>query len=348
MKSQIVDAICTEITLRNNELSSNKLKTIYFGGGTPSLLSEKELYKIFETIHRFFSFDEKIEITIECNPEDISKEKLLQYKKLNINRLSLGVQSFFDEDLQLMKRIHNAQQSEFAIKTCQNSGFDNLTVDLIYGSQTTTDEVWLKNLQKIKDYNINHFSAYALTSEPKTLLAYQIQSKQMNEISDEKQWKHFNMLQDFASENHFIQYEISNLGKEDYFSIHNFNYWLGKEYIGIGPSAHSFNGKNVRKFNLQNNPLYTKNINAGNKFWQEETLTEAEQYNEAIMLGLRTIFGVSLEKIKTFSTLLQEHFYKEIQFLLTENKLHIEENSIKIPQENWFQADGIASQLFWV
>jgi len=347
LKSEMVDAICAEIILRKDEFQFSSIETIYFGGGTPSLLKDNELQKIFEVIFSNFKVDKEAEITIETNPEDITNEKLILFKKLHINRLSIGVQSFFDEDLVLMNRIHSAKQSDFGIKLSQDFGFENITLDLIYGSTTTTSQMWKSNLEKIIELQIPHFSSYALTVEPKTALEHQIKTKKIAAINEDIQWKQFTDLQQFAKDNNFIQYEISNFGKVNYFSKHNLSYWQGKAYLGIGPSAHSFDGKSKRIINIASNVKYIKALLKNELYFEEENLSENERYNEMIMIGLRTIFGVDLKILSdNFSKIILENFEKESVKLIENGKLKIENGKLLIPEKFYFQADGIASDLF--
>lgn len=296
-KSNLIQAINKELEIRKDEIST-PLETIYFGGGTPSILSEIELESIFETIYKNYSTKNLKEITLEANPDDLNKEKLNFLKSTPINRFSIGVQSFFEEDLKLMNRAHNAQEAETSIKLAQDFGFENITIDLIYGSTTTTNEMWKQNLQKAIELNVPHISSYALTVEEKTILDHQIKKGITKPVDEDHQNEQFQLLVDTLTSNDFIQYEISNFGKEDYFSLHNSNYWKGIHYLGIGPSAHSYNGK-TRAWNIANNSKYIQTINE-NKLPQEiEVLNEVEQFNEMIMIGLRTIYGIDLNRINS-------------------------------------------------
>ncbi len=346
-KSNLIQAINKELEIRKNEISA-PLETIYFGGGTPSILSEIELGSIFETIYKNYSTKNLKEITLEANPDDLNKEKLNFLKSTPINRFSIGVQSFFEEDLKLMNRAHNAQEAETSIKLAQDFGFENITIDLIYGSTTTTNEMWKQNLQKAIELNVPHISSYALTVEEKTILDYQIKKGITKPVDEDRQNEQFQLLVDTLTSNDFIQYEISNFGKEDYFSLHNSNYWKGIHYLGIGPSAHSYNGK-TRAWNIANNSKYIQTINE-NKLPQEiEVLNEVEQFNEMIMIGLRTIYGIDLNRINSeFSQPLVNSFYQELNQLINENLVEKKENKIILKPEAKFFADGIASRLFYI
>ncbi len=346
-KSNLIQAINKELEIRKDEISA-PLETIYFGGGTPSILSEIELESIFETIYKNYSTKNLKEITLEANPDDLNKEKLNFLKSTPINRFSIGVQSFFEEDLKLMNRAHNAQEAETSIKLAQDFGFENITIDLIYGSTTTTNEMWKQNLQKAIELNVPHISSYALTVEEKTILDHQIKKGITKPVDEDRQNEQFQLLVDTLTSNDFIQYEISNFGKEDYFSLHNSNYWKGIHYLGIGPSAHSYNGK-TRAWNIANNSKYIQTINE-NKLPQEiEVLNEVEQFNEMIMIGLRTIYGIDLNRINSeFSQPLVNSFYQELNQLINENLVEKKENKIILKPEAKFFADGIASRLFYI
>lgn len=346
-KSNLIQAINKELEIRKDEIST-PLETIYFGGGTPSILSEIELESIFETIYKNYSTKNLKEITLEANPDDLNKEKLNFLKSTPINRFSIGVQSFFEEDLKLMNRAHNAQEAETSIKLAQDFGFENITIDLIYGSTTTTNEMWKQNLQKAIALNVPHISSYALTVEEKTILDHQIKKGITKPVDEDHQNEQFQLLVDTLTSNDFIQYEISNFGKEDYFSLHNSNYWKGIHYLGIGPSAHSYNGK-TRAWNIANNSKYIQTINE-NKLPQEiEVLNEVEQFNEMIMIGLRTIYGIDLNRINSeFSQPLVNSFHQELNQLINENLVEKKENRIILKPEAKFFADGIASRLFYI
>jgi len=346
-KSNLIQAINKELEIRKNEIST-PLETIYFGGGTPSILNGIELESIFETIYKNYSTKNLKEITLEANPDDLNKEKLNFLKSTPINRFSIGVQSFFEEDLKLMNRAHNAQEAETSIKLAQDFGFENITIDLIYGSTTTTNEVWKQNLQKAIALNVPHISSYALTVEEKTILDHQIKKGITKPVDEDRQNEQFQLLVDTLTSNNFIQYEISNFGKENYFSLHNSNYWKGIHYLGIGPSAHSYNGK-TRAWNIANNSKYIQTINE-NKLPQEiEVLNEVEQFNEMIMIGLRTIYGIDLNRINSeFSQPLVNSFYQELNQLINENLVEKKENRIILKPEAKFFADGIASRLFYI
>lgn len=348
-KDEMIRAMKTEIMLRKDELQDKNLKSLYFGGGTPSILSADEIGSLIDEVLRYFSFDKDIEITLEANPDDLDKNFLKQLSNLPVNRLSIGTQSFFDEDLKLMNRAHNAPQAESSIKRAQDFGFENLSIDLIYGSPTSNLEIWKENLNKTIALEVPHISSYALTVEPKTALENWISKGKVVSPKEEEQNREFYYLSDFLKDNGFEHYEVSNFAKPGFYSRHNSSYWKYKEYLGIGPSAHSYNGYDVRSWNVANNQQYIKKLNSKNLAKEEELLSEEDQFNEMIMIGLRTIWGVDLESLNSkFSDQILEHFRNEIKSKLEEGILMTENNHLKIPEKHWFMADGIASDLFIV
>lgn len=345
----MITAIKKEIFLRKNELESSNLKSLYFGGGTPSILKVDELQSIIDEVLKHFSFDPNIEITLEANPDDLDKNFLQNLAKTPVNRLSIGTQSFFDEDLKLMNRAHNSGEAESSIKRAQDFGLENISIDLIYGSPTSNMEIWKKNLNKTIELQVPHISSYALTVEPKTALNTWISQGKIAAPKEAEQHEEFFYMTNFLKDNDFDHYEISNFGKPGFHSQHNSAYWKSKEYLGIGPSAHSYNGRNERSWNIANNQLYI-NLLSQNKLAKEtEILTEKDQFNEMLMIGLRTIWGVDLSSLKDkFTTELLEKFHSEIKTKLEDGILAIENNHLKIPEKHWFLADGIASDLFLV
>lgn len=339
--------ISKELVLRKNEISEN-IETIYLGGGTPSLLNSDELNLIFETIYENYPVISLPEVTLETNPDDLNFEKIKELKSTPVNRFSIGVQSFFDEDLRLMNRAHNSMEAINSVKMVQDFGFENITIDLIYGSPGTSDEMWKKNLETALELKVPHVSSYALTVEPKTALAHQIQTKKISEISEEKQAQQFQILVNTLTANDFIHYEISNFGKEGFLSQHNSNYWKGKTYLGIGPSAHSYDGKN-RSWNVSNNSIYIKNLSENTLPNTVEVLGENDRFNELIMINLRTIFGVDLNQIKKeFPAEFYEDLNRELQPLLKESLIQENQQIITLTEKGKFLADGIASRLFRV
>ncbi len=344
-KEGMMKAIGKEAQLRNGYLSE-KVETVYFGGGTPSLLTPAELQSILTQLRQTFIITTDAEITIETNPDDITEEKLLGWKEAGINRLSIGIQSFFEEDLQWMNRAHNAEQAKQSIELAQKNGFHNITIDLIYGAPGLTDEKWLHNINTALALQIPHLSCYALTVEPKTALSKKIETGQLPDVDTDTQARQFAILSSQLQKTGFEHYEISNFALPGYRSKHNSSYWQGKPYLGLGPSAHSFNG-NSRQWNIANNALYQQAIEQGTIPFEEEILTTTQQLNEYIMTSLRTIEGISLQNIrnrwgKEKEAVLQHTAEKYI----ASHKLLLENDVITLTEEGKFFADGIASDLF--
>ncbi|KMQ67629.1 coproporphyrinogen III oxidase [Chryseobacterium sp. FH2] len=338
-----------EIFLRKEELQNKNLQSLYFGGGTPSILSPDEINSLIDEVLKCFSFNNNIEITLEANPDDLDKNFLKGLSTSPINRLSIGTQSFFEEDLKLMNRAHTASEAEDSIKRAQDFGFENLSIDLIYGSPTSNLEIWKKNLNKAIGLQVPHISSYALTVEPKTALENWISKGKVKSPKEEEQNREFYYLSDFLKDNGFEHYEVSNFAKPDFYSKHNSSYWKYKEYLGIGPSAHSYNGFDIRSWNVANNQQYIKKLNSNLLAKEEEILSQKDQFNEMIMIGLRTIWGVDLDSLNNkFSDKILVHFQNEIKPNINDGILIIENNHLKIPEKHWFMADGIASDLFIV
>ncbi len=358
-KDSFLNALKKEIDLQKEYLSFSSspsspngkrggVKSVYFGGGTPSLLSQSELMTIFETLHKHFEISEDAEITLEANPDDLTSKKIKELKDTPVNRLSIGIQSFYDEDLKLMNRVHNSQEALSAVKASQDKGFENITIDLIYGIPTLTNEKWKHNLQTAFDLEVKHISSYCLTLEPKTALAHLVKAGKIKNLDEQQSAEQFEIMLDEMRKNNFIQYEISNFCKDNYFSQHNSNYWLKENYLGLGPSAHSYNG-NSRQWNISNNALYIQSLEKNKIPFEEEILTKAQHYNEYVLTSLRTMWGTDLEYI-------EEHFGKDyLSYCLAEVEKHINAEEIKVEGEKLFLtdkgklfADKIASNLFLV
>ena len=347
LKDEMISAIKKEISLRKDELQNQNLSSLYFGGGTPSVLSSNEINEIIDEVLKYFSFENDVEITLEANPDDLNSEFLKEISKSPINRLSIGTQSFFEDDLKLMNRAHNSSQAEDSIKRAQDFELENISIDLIYGSPTSDLEIWKENLQKTIELQVPHVSAYALTIEPKTALENWVNNKKIKAPDENLQHDEFHYMVGFLKNNGFDHYEISNFGKPGFHSKHNKSYWQYKEYLGIGPSAHSYNGTNLRSWNMANNSKYISEISSGKLSIEREELSENEQLNEMLMIGLRTMWGVDFSKIEnTFSDHIVEKLNKNIQEKQKEGFLIKENGFLKIPEEHWFLADGIASDLF--
>ena len=347
-KNAFLLSLKREIEIQKDYLQNEEINTIYFGGGTPSLLSVSEISDILDQLNRFHKINDKPEITLESNPDDLNKQKIKELRQTPINRLSVGIQSFFEEDLKYLDRIHDTAQAENAIKNLQDAGFDNLTIDLIYGIPTSTKYMWKQNLEKFFSFQIPHLSAYSLTVEQKTILYHQIKKQKLSQPEENKSIEQFKILLEKSKENNFIHYEISNFAKKGYFSKHNSNYWLGENYLGLGPSAHSFNGIS-RQWNVSNISKYTEIENNKNIIAEKETLTKDQKYNEYILTSLRTIWGCDTEHIKkAFGEKYYEFFIKSSKKFVTENKIIKNENKFILSEEGKLFADGIAAEMFFV
>lgn len=345
-KSHLIEAIKEELRLQASYLQNHAIDTIYFGGGTPSLLSAEELQSIFASIERYYSINELKEFTLEANPDDLDANYLNALQNTSVNRLSIGVQSFKEADLLFMNRAHSIQQVDYALKCAQDKGFTNISIDLIYGTPNLSMKEWEQHLNTMLTYEIPHFSSYGLTVEPKTTLAHQIKTKQLPALNPDEAAQQFLLLIDWAKENNFDHYEISNFGKPGAHAIHNTNYWKGIPYLGIGPSAHSFNHKS-RQWNIANNQVYIKSILQDQTIpATEEELSIADQVNEYVMTSLRTMWGCDLDKIKntwhtTLDTVIIEKYIQ--QQLLTQHQ-----QTIFLSKQGKLFADAIAADLFIV
>lgn len=341
----MVGAIIKEAALNRSYLSEN-IATIYFGGGTPSLLSDEEIRMITGALQNQFVVNDDVEITLEANPDDITVTHLQGWKKAGINRLSIGIQSFFEEDLRWMNRAHNAEQALHAVKLAQQEGFRNITIDLIYGTPYLTDEKWKQNIETALALDVPHLSCYALTVEPKTALAKMIATHQSADVDADKQARHFSILTEQLSAAGFEQYEISNFALPGFRSRHNSSYWQGKPYLGLGPSAHSFNGKS-RQWNIANNSLYLTAIAKDDIPFEEELLTDTQRLNEYIMTSLRTIEGTSLEKVSAdFGEGKALFLAGAAQKYIDRGHLKKMNDVLQLTAEGKFLADGIAADLF--
>jgi len=342
---QMIGAICQEAELRNDYITEN-ISTIYLGGGTPSLLQVDDCRLLIEKIHLLFTVDKDTEITLEANPDDINKEKLSGWKDIGINRLSIGVQSFFDNDLHWMNRAHNATQAYRNIDLAQQFGFGNITIDLIYGTPNLTDEGWLQNLETANKLNIPHLSCYALTIEPKTALQKMIALHKKENIDAEKQSRQFELLMQWTDQNNYEHYEISNFAKPGFRSRHNSSYWQSKPYLGLGPSAHSYNGMS-RQWNIANNSLYIESVAKNIIPFEKEELTSIQKINEYIMTGLRTLDGIELDKLEKLSgkkTIVA--IINDAQRFIRQNLMERKNGSLVLTNKGKLFADGIASDLF--
>lgn len=344
-KEEMVLAIAKEIKMRKNEFKNEIVETIYFGGGTPSVLTSEEINFLIAEVYKNYSVSENPEITLEANPDDLSRDRIIELAGSKINRLSIGIQSFFEDDLQMMNRAHNSAEAKKCLEEATKY-FDNISVDLIYGVPGMSNEKWKQNIETALSFGIPHISSYALTVEPKTALNKLIQTGKIAAPKDEVAQEHFAILVEMLEANDFIHYELSNFGKSTYFSKNNSAYWLGKKYIGIGPSAHSYDGIS-RSWNVSNNSLYLKSIQEDKLPNEIEILSITDRYNEYIMTGLRTIWGVSLERVETeFGSEYLEYLNKQAQKFLDDDLVFIENNILKPTPKGKFLTDGIASDLF--
>ncbi|GGG39879.1 coproporphyrinogen III oxidase [Bizionia arctica] len=346
-KDELIEALAKELELRKDEFEGLTVNTIYFGGGTPSLLTIDELRFLIAEVYRNFKVSENPEITLEANPDDLSDNQIIELSKSPINRLSIGIQSFFEDDLKSMNRAHSSEEAKNCLSVATRY-FDNITIDLIYGIPNMSLGKWHENLQIAFGYGVNHISSYALTVEPKTALDTFIKNGKYPAMNDELAQLHFNHLMSETEKQGFIHYEISNFGKPNYFSKHNTSYWQGKPYLGIGPSAHSFHG-NTRSWNVSNNTKYIKSINETVLPCTKEILTVQEQYNEYVMTGLRTIWGVSLEKVEQdFGEDYKTYLLDQSRKHLNQQLLRLDNDKLVVTLKGKFLTDGIASELFMI
>lgn len=342
-----VEALLIEIELRGNYISS-PIQTIYFGGGTPSLLSAEQIITIVQKLQTNFDLTQLEEFTLEANPDDISSDNLLLWKNMGVNRLSLGIQSFQNEALAWMNRAHEVNQSHQAIQMAQYAGFNNISIDLIYGTPHYTKEHLLADLKIIEEYKIPHVSCYALTVEEKTALHSMIEKGKMQNVATEVQAEHFEIIVDYLNNIGFEHYEISNFAKPGNRSKHNSSYWKGIPYIGLGPSAHSYNGTS-RQWNVANNALYMQSLEKRELTFEIEQLDQAAQYNEYMMISLRCIEGFDLKHIESsFGKAYGEHTQSVIQKLEAQDVLEQTNNGYCLNKSAKFLADGIAAEFFIV
>jgi oxygen-independent coproporphyrinogen-3 oxidase len=346
LKDALINSIIEEIEKRKENWKHYKFNTIYFGGGTPSIVKTHDIDKILNKLYKNFAIDNNTEITLEGNPDDLNIEKLTELKTIGINRLSIGIQSFFEDDLKKLNRSHNAKQAKNVIVNAQNIGFNNITIDLIYGIPGLNNNKWIENIHTAIKLGIPHISAYALTVEKKTILDYQIKKKIFPPVSEKQSAEQFKILRCELLKNNFLHYEISNFAKKNYLSIHNTNYWKNIAYLGLGPSAHSFQN-NKRRWNISNNSIYIKNLN-NNKYFEEEILSNTDLFNEMIMTGLRTMWGVDLNKIKLLGQTYFDYLNKESLKFINKNQLIIKNNHLLANKNYLFLIEGIISELFLV
>jgi oxygen-independent coproporphyrinogen-3 oxidase len=344
-KQAFILALLQEIELQKDYLNGEEIKTIYFGGGTPSLLSDKEIKLIFKEIGNSFEISTAVEITLEANPDDLNKEYLSKLKGTKVNRLSIGIQSFHDDDLQYLNRAHRGQQALNSIQEARLV-FENLSIDLIYGIPTLNHKKWIENLNTVYQLNIPHVSAYALTVEPKTALDFFIKKGKYATVKDQSVIDHFHILCDVMESYDYEHYEISNFSKKKYHSLHNTSYWSGSKYLGLGPSAHSFNGVS-RQWNIANISQYIESLQHQNIPFTREILSKQQKYNEYVMTSLRTIRGTDANYIlQEFGNDLYDHFLKEVAVFLNDKKINRTVSTFTLTREGKLFADRITASLF--
>jgi oxygen-independent coproporphyrinogen III oxidase len=347
-KEELINCMIREIGMQKDYLGPEMIDTIYFGGGTPSVLTPEEIKSIIDRVNSVFITSGSPEVSIEVNPDDLSLSYLRELNRAGINRLSIGIQSFYDQDLEWMNRRHNGKQAFKCIEESQKAGFDNISIDLIYGLPDMDIEKWKGNLKIAFSLNIQHLSAYHLTLENKTVYAHKIKKGLMKGPDETGGLVQFETLMDMACEKGFVHYEISNFCRPGFYSSHNTSYWLRKPYLGIGPSANSFDG-NSRQWNIKSNSGYIKSINAGIIPFEKELLDIKTKYNEYILTSLRTKWGIDLPFLENeYGGLYYDHFMNEATRFLEKGKLERSGNKIRLSRKGKFFADGIMSQLFYV
>ena len=345
-KEEVLYAIENEIK-QKGQASNEAISTIYFGGGTPSILDVNEINSIIKRIYKEFNVESEAEITIEANPDDLNKEKIINLSLTEINRLSIGVQSFIDKELRIMNRAHDSKKALNSIEISKKY-FNNISIDLMYGVPESTLESWTYNLDTVSQFEINHISSYALTLEPKTALESFVRKLVVEMPEEELVYDQYNLINKKLEPLGFINYEVCSFAKENFFSKNNSAYWLRKKYIGIGPSAHSFDGKS-RSWNISNNKKYIDQIKKGKSFYKKEKLSKVDQYNEYVMTGFRTIWGVSANFIENnFNSKFKNYFTDRIQKHIDQKNIIVKDDIYTTTNEGRFLADGISSDLFLV
>lgn len=347
-KKPFLKVLLKEIKLQRDYLGNEKIQTIYFGGGTPSLLTKNEILFIIDELHKYHEIEPWAEITLEANPDDLSVEKIKELKQTPVNRLSIGIQSFFDEDLKFMNRTHNAEEAIRSVKASQDEGFENITIDLIYGTPTLTNENWEQNLSKTFSFNVPHVSCYGLIVEPKTALHSFIKKGKIAPLDEQKTAMQFEIVMRRMKTENFIHYEICNFCKEGFYSQHNSSYWSQKKYLGLGPSAHSYNGIS-RQWNIANNNAYIRYLENDLSFFESEKLSKTMRYNEYILTSLRTMWGCDRETIKTnFGEDYLDSFLNEAEKYINSGLINKTENRFTLSDKGKLYADKITTNLFMI
>lgn len=346
-KDDFLQALIKEITLRAKDWQDMPIDTIYFGGGTPSLLTGKDLNSIFKALHTHFNLSSLKESTLEANPDDLSSEKLKILADSPINRLSIGIQSFHNKDLKYMNRAHSSSEAHRSIELAHQLGFEQLTVDLIYGTPGLSNEDWISNLNTVFQYDIPHLSCYALTIEPRTALHHNIKVGKSQAPDDNAAADHFKILQSLAADCEYEHYEISNFAKDQHYALHNTSYWFGQPYLGLGPSAHSYDGQN-RYWNVANNPKYINALNNGHLAQEEERLTNKDRYNEAVLCRLRTKWGIDKDDLDGIGAAFASYFQEEVKNYISTGHIEHTESNYRLSPTGLFIADKITSDLFYL
>ena len=352
-KKPFLKALVKEIKLRRDYFGrdhsqTEKIQTIYFGGGTPSLLTKDEIIVIIDELHKYHEIEPAAEITLEANPDDLSIEKINELKQTPVNRLSIGIQSFFDEDLKFMNRTHNAEEAIRSVKASQDEGFENITIDLIYGTPTLSNENWEQNLSRTFSLDVPHVSCYGLIVEPKTALHSFIKNGKIAPLDEQKTAEQFEIVMNRMKAENFIHYEICNFCKEGFYSQHNSSYWSQKKYLGLGPSAHSYNGTS-RQWNVANNNAYIRSIGNDHSFFESEKLSRTMRYNEYVLTSLRTMWGCDRETIKTnFGEDYLNYFLNEVEKYINSGMINKTENKLTLSDKGKLYADKITTNLFLI
>jgi oxygen-independent coproporphyrinogen III oxidase len=345
-RGEMTDCLLAEMEIQQRYLGDAPVSTLYFGGGTPSILPTGDVQRLLDKARSLFAVTDNPEITLEANPDDLTPEKLAELTAAGVNRLSIGIQSFFEDDLRWMNRAHDAEQAAACITEARKAGITNISIDLIYGGPTLTDERWAQNVAKAVELGVPHLSCYALTVEPGTALDHFIEKKKIEPIDPDRAARHLEMLMNWAAAAGYEHYEISNFALPGWHSRHNSSYWKGTPYLGLGPSAHSFNGTS-RQWNVANNALYIQSIKQGQAPFEVETLTPVMMLNEFIMISLRTANGCDLSVVaERFGADKSAEILKASEDFITKGLMHLDNNTLRLTREGKFFADGIAAELF--
>lgn len=348
LTDQYIDALCDELTQRKDYLQEEPVHTIYFGGGTPSQLSERHFQRVFHTIEKTVGLEQVIEVTLEANPDDLTEDYIRMLRTLPFNRISMGIQTFHEDTLHLLHRRHTAKQAIWAVERCRKAGFQNISIDLIYGLPGETDQRWQQDLLQAIQLQVEHISAYHLIYEEDTPLYQMLQQHRVEEVDEDSSLRFFSILMNRLKEAGYEHYEISNFCKPGYHSRHNSSYWQGIPYLGCGPSAHSFNGKS-RQWNIASLTRYIQGIQEGNCIYETEQLDLYTRYNECVMTGLRTLEGINLFHLKqTFGPELWKYCLKMAAIYLQNGQLEIQNDHLRLTQEGIFISDGIMSNLMYI